>query len=151
RFAFPSESTARKTGGLGWYILASALFVVALLSKTVTSTLPAALLLLIWSQRGGKLRAADVWPLLPWVVMGIGMGWTTAHLERTGVGAVGSAWDLSLMDRLLIAGRATWFYAAKLLWPARLTFVYPRWDLSTHRGELWLFPIAALILIASLW
>jgi Tfp pilus assembly protein PilF len=32
-----------------------------------------------------------------------------------------------------VAGRALWFYAGKLFWPANLTFSYPRWDISANR------------------
>ena len=31
---------------------------------------------------------------------------------------------------MLIASHALWFYAGKLLWPANLTFSYPRWTIS---------------------
>ncbi len=37
------------------------------------------------------------------------------------------------MERVLLAGRAFWFYLGKLLWPADLVFFYPRWDFSRCR------------------
>ena len=34
----------------------------------------------------------------------------------------------STIERVLIAGRAVWFYAGKLLWPLDLVVIYPHWD-----------------------
>ena len=54
-------------------------------------------------------------------------------------------------ERCLIAGRALWFYAGKLAWPAQLTFIYPRWTIETTAGWQWLFPMAAVGVMAGLW
>jgi tetratricopeptide (TPR) repeat protein len=67
------------------------------------------------------------------------------------VGAVGPEWDLSFPERFLIAGRAVWFYAAKIVWPTKLTFIYPRWDLDAGVWWQWLFPLVALAVLAGLW
>ena len=48
--------------------------------------------------------------------------------ERTLIGAQGTAFDLTTLQRCLIASRVPWFYAGKLLWPANLIFMYPRWE-----------------------
>ena len=42
----------------------------------------------------------------------------------------GAAFDFTLVERCLIAGRAIWFYLGKLFWPADLIFIYPRWHVS---------------------
>ncbi|HUL55182.1 MAG TPA: hypothetical protein VLT83_17395, partial [Opitutaceae bacterium] len=52
------------------YWVALGLFGLALLSKTVTATLPAALLVVIWWTRGRLSWARDVRPLLPWLALG---------------------------------------------------------------------------------
>jgi hypothetical protein len=65
------------------YLWATGLFVSALLTKTITATLPAALLILIWWERGRLDRRRDVWPLLPWFVIGAATGLFTAWVERT--------------------------------------------------------------------
>ncbi|HEX3726408.1 MAG TPA: tetratricopeptide repeat protein [Pirellulales bacterium] len=72
-------------------------------------------------------------------------------MERTHVGASGTEWDLSLVERVLIAGRALWFYAGKLLWPWPLVFFYPRWTIDPHVAWQYLYPAAALIVLAALW
>jgi tetratricopeptide (TPR) repeat protein len=75
----------------------------------------------------------------------------TAWIEKHGVGAQGMQWSLSLAERCLLAGRALWFYAGKLLWPANLTFIYPRWTLSVAVWWQWLFPVAAAGLLLILF
>ena len=75
----------------------------------------------------------------------------TAWVERTLIGAEGAAFDLSLPDRFLIAGRVVWFYAGKLFWPAPLVFIYPRWNVSAAVWWQYLFPAAALAALAVLW
>ena len=122
----------------------------ALLSKTVTCSLPAALLLVCWWKKG-RVQRVDVMPLLPFFVLGAGLGLLTAWIEKYHVGAQGAAWSLTLGERCLIAGRALWFYAGKLAWPVQLTFIYPRWTLETEAGWQWLFPIAAVGIMGGLW
>ena len=67
---------------------------------------------------------------LPFFMLGAGLGRATSRLEHTQVGAAGPEWAFSLIDRCLIAGRALWFYAGKLCRPARLTYIYPRWEIN---------------------
>jgi protein O-mannosyl-transferase len=57
-------------------------------------------------------------------------GLFTAWVERNLIGAEGSDFNFSIIERLLIAGRVVWFYLGKLFWPANLIFVYPRWQVS---------------------
>jgi tetratricopeptide (TPR) repeat protein len=137
-------------GSFHWYLLAFALFIAALLSKTITCSLPAAMLLVIWWKHG-RIAGRDVWPLLPFFCVGVGMGLVTSWLERTHVGAQGPGWDFSFSERILIAGRAVWFYAGKLFWPANLEFNYPRWLLNSSMWWQWIFPVAALLLVVALW
>lgn len=133
-----------------YYQLSMALFLSALLSKTVTCTLPAAIGLAMWWKRG-RIRPRDVAALLPMLIVGMGMGIVTAMLERRHVGASGPDWDFSVADRVLIAGRASWFYLAKLFWPVDLTFIYPRWTIDAADWKQWLFPIGAIGTLALLW
>ncbi|MFZ0825885.1 MAG: tetratricopeptide repeat protein [Verrucomicrobiia bacterium] len=133
-----------------WYGAALALFLAALLSKTVACSLPAALLLVCWWKKG-RLQRGDVVPLLPFFALGVGLGLMTAWMEKTHVGAQGPEWSLTFADRCLIAGRAVWFYAGKLVWPAQLTFIYPRWEIQPEVWWQWLFPIAAIGAVAGLW
>jgi tetratricopeptide (TPR) repeat protein len=137
---------------LKYYPLALLCFIAALLSKSVACSLPAAILLLVY-WRHGRLRWADVRPLILFFLLGLAMASVTAGLEKQHVGASGSEWNLTFTDRGLIAGRALWFYAVKLLWPHPLVFIYPRWEQMNMSQRPWLiaFPLSALTVIAALW
>lgn len=132
------------------FILAWFLFLGALLSKTVTATLPAALLLVIWWKRGRWLWK-DALSLLPFLPLALAMGLLTASMEKRVVGAVGAEWGLSFLDRCLIAGRALCFYAGKLIFPFRLAFTYPRWQIDSARWQQYLPLLAALLLPIAAW
>jgi tetratricopeptide (TPR) repeat protein len=133
------------------YFLALGLFVLALLSKSVTATLPAALLLILWWQHGRLSWKRDILPLLPWFVIGTVAGLFTAWVERKYIGAEGASFTLSLLQRCLLAGRVAWFYLAKLVWPGNLLFIYPHWTVDAAAGWQYLFPLAAVALILALW
>ena len=133
------------------YLWALGLFVLGLLSKTVTATLPAALLVIFWWQRGRLSWRKDVLPLLPFFLLGVVAGIFTAWVERTLIGAQGSAFTIPVLERILIAGKAIWFYLGKLFWPANLIFIYPRWETSQAAVWQYLFPVAAFAFVVALW
>ena len=133
------------------YRAATAVFVLALLSKSVTATLPAALLVVLWWKRGRLEWKQDVVPLLPWLVLGAAMGLFSGWVEKTYVGAQGSEFDLSVLQRSLLAGRIAWFYVGKLLWPGDLIFIYPRWTIDPSQGWQWLFSLAVIVVLGVLW
>jgi tetratricopeptide (TPR) repeat protein len=133
----------------GYYLLALCLYLCALLSKTVTCSLPAALLLILWWKRGRILRQ-DVIRLAPYFLAGIMLALITVWIERYGVGARGEQWTLSFAERCLVAGRALWFYAQKLVWPHRLTFIYPRWQVDGGVWWQYLYPLSAAAVLAVL-
>ena len=149
RFAFSSESEARTPARWGTYSLSLILFAAALLSKTVTVTLPAALLLIV-AWRRSRLTTRDIWPLVPMFLIGIPFGLFTVWLERHHVGAIGADWQFSFVDRCLIAGRAIWFYAFKLIWPGELMFIYPRWRIDSALWWQYVFPAAVIAVVAIL-
>ena len=133
------------------YLLATLIFVIALLTKSVTATLPAALLVVIWWRKARIDLRADVLPLLPWFVLGAAMGLVSAHVEKVYVGAQGSEFDLTFVERCLLAGRIAWFYIGKLIWPADLIFIYPRWNVDAGVLWQWFFPAAVIVVLAFLW
>jgi tetratricopeptide (TPR) repeat protein len=135
----------------GSYVLATILFALALLAKTVTASLPAAILVVLWWRRGRLSWRRDISPLLPWFVIGVAAGVLTIEVERTLIGTRTADYSFTMIERVLIAGRVLWFYAAKLLWPADLIFIYPRWTIDASAVWQYVFPIGAVVAFAWLW
>ena len=48
----------------------------------------------------------------------------------------------------MLAGRDLWFYAAKVLWPANLIFIYPHWTIDPAVWWQYSFALAFLLLLA---
>ena len=134
-----------------WYAAALGLFVLGLLSKPVTATLPAALLVLFWWKRGRLSWRRDAAPLVPWFGLGAASALFTAWVERALTGAEGAEFSLTTIERCLLAGRAAWFYLGKLLWPSSLIFVYPRWIVNQAIWWQYLPPLGAAGLRVALW
>ena len=157
--------------GKRWYWATLGLYLLAMLSKTVACSLPVILLLLSW-MRGQAGTSGDRQPIskqpeigvsphslsvparlvqiVPFFALGIPLGLLTSSMERYLIGASGYEWNFSFAERILICGRALWFYALKDLWPANLMFIYPRWRLDAADWTQWLWVAAALAVIAGL-
>jgi hypothetical protein len=127
------------------------LFAASLACKTVTATLPAALLVAFWWKRGRLNMRRDVAPLLPWLAAGMAAGLFSSWVERVYGHAVGPEFTTSPTGRLLVAGRATVFYASKLSWPGGLNFIYPRWIIDPADGRQWLYPAGVALVGVALW
>lgn len=134
------------------YTAATLWFCAALLTKTVTVTLPCALLVLAWWRNGRVSWRRDVMPLLLWLALGVTAGLGTAWFESTHIGAAGQDFELGPLERMLLASRVVWFYFAKLIWPTDLAFFYPRWTIDAGTWWQWLFPAAtAAALSWAVW
>jgi tetratricopeptide (TPR) repeat protein len=133
------------------YTLVLLLFSLGLMVKAIVAILPAAVLIAIWWKREKLEWKRDVVPLIPFLVLGIAAGIFTAWMEREFAGAKGEAFDFSPIERLLIAGRAFWFYIGKLFWPANLVLIYPRWNVDASVWWQYLFPVAALGFYVFAW
>lgn len=132
------------------YLTAFFLFICALLSKSVTATLPAAILIVLWFQ-GKQITRRTVLLLAPFFLVGSVSGLFTAWLEVYKVGAHGAEWDLNLLQRFVLAGRILWFYAFKLIWPAELIFTYPRWTLNLGDPVQYTALIGVGLIAFALW
>lgn len=141
-----SEDTPEKKG---LYILSLVLFVMALLCKTVACTLPVALIIIRW-MRGRDIRPGYIAGLIPFFALGLAFGLLTVWWEANLVGASGQMWELSYIERALLAGRIFWFYLYKLLAPFELIFIYPRWQVDSSAVWQWLPPAGAVLSVALL-
>ncbi len=134
-------------GSRGRYLFALTLFAVGLLSKTVIVTLPAALLIWHWWRRG-RIAAKDLLRTAPFFAVGLAIALADTVFYRTREVV---SLDYSLIERILIAARAFWFYAGKLLWPTDLAVIYPLWDIRATDPVAWVYVAGVLALPAALW
>jgi tetratricopeptide (TPR) repeat protein len=134
-----------------YYGFALVAYLLALFAKTTACTLPAAMVLVLWL-RGQKINWLRMTQLLPFLVIGLGMGLVTVWWEKH-LGDYQENFGLAFtfMQRVLIASRALWFYVDKLIWPVNLTISYPRWAINTADPVQYL-PVAGCIAVAiALW
>jgi protein O-mannosyl-transferase len=124
------------------YVAATLWFLCALLSKSVTATLPAALMVVSWWRKGRLSLSREGRYLGPWLALAIASGLFTSWVERTIGGAQGGDFDLAFGQRLLLAAHTLWFYVGILLWPTKLILIYPRWNVPLESGH-WLRYLAA--------
>jgi tetratricopeptide (TPR) repeat protein len=107
-------------------------FMLATLSKPSVVMLPFVLALCIWWMRR-NIRWRDALALAPFaLISALASAWTIWE-QKFHARAVGPDWAQTLPERLIIAGRAVWFYLGKLLWPHPLIFIYPRWDIDPSK------------------
>jgi tetratricopeptide (TPR) repeat protein len=147
-----SGSLVPQTGEGRSLFFASSLvfFILATLSKPSVVMLPVVLFLCVW-WRAGRTRWHDVIALAPFVlVSALASVWTILE-QKFHAGAIGAEWEQTWPDRLIIAGRAIWFYLAKLIWPHPLIFIYPRWKIDSSQPAAYLPLLAALAGLLVLW
>jgi protein O-mannosyl-transferase len=138
---------SRRRSAFAW---ALGLFVLALLTKTVTATLPAALLVVFWWRRGRLEWRRDILPLVPWLAIGAASGLFTAWMEEKFIGAEGAYFSFTALQRVFLAARAVVFYLHQMIWPANLMFIYPRWSPSSDGADGYLCLLIVLALGGAL-
>ena len=147
-----SDSPWRQTGEHRFLLFALSLsfFILATLSKPSVVMLPVVLFLCIW-WRAGRPHWHDVLALAPFVLISALASVWTIFEQKFHAGATGAEWEQTWPDRLIIAGRAIWFYLAKLIWPHPLIFIYPRWEVDSSQLTAYLPLLAALAGLLVLW
>ena len=129
------------------YVWSLALYAAALLSKSIAVTLPASLLIWHWWKQG-RVTSTDLLRLVPFFVVGLVIALGDLASYRS---VHNKEFDFSLIERALIAARALWFYAGKLLWPTNLAVIYPRWDIHVAEPLVWGYLVGAVALAVALW
>lgn len=134
------------------YATALVLFVVGLLAKTVAAMLTPVMLVVFWWKRGTIEWRRDLCPLIPFFSVGVSAGLVTAWFETVLNGARGIEFQTGVFDRLLIASRAICFYLFTLIWPFRLSFIYPRWEIhaSAWRQDAYLMAVLGAFIVCWL-
>ena len=133
------------------YWRAFPLFALALLTKSVTATLPAAILVVLWWRRGRLSFRRDALPLVPWFLASATAGLLTAWAERKLIGAEGPAFEISAGQRVLLAAHVIWFYLGKLAWPSGLVFTYSRWNVQSEASGWYGYLGGVAAVTAALW
>lgn len=143
----PDNSPRDRSLRVSWmlYLGGLMLYLLAISSKSVTATLPAAMLVVLWWKRG-RIKLFDGMVLAPFFVCGVSFGLLTAWMEQR-LGAMGEYWDYTFIERFIIAGRALWMYLWKLAFPYEIIFVYPRFDINAGQAWQYAFPIAFLAML----
>lgn len=136
-----------ETGRKGAYALSLGLFAAGLLSKSIVVTLPVALLVAQWWRRG-RILAADLRRLAPFALVAVVI--TLADLSYY-AGQAPFTLDYSFLERALLASRALWSYALKLVWPSPLPVIYPLWEVTAADLLGWAALAGALAVAAALW
>jgi protein O-mannosyl-transferase len=132
------------------FLVSLVFFILATLSKPSVVMLPFVLALCIWWMRG-KVRWRDTTALAPFALISVVASAWTIWEQRFHARAVGPDWAQTFPERLIIAGKAIWFYLGKLVWPHPLIFIYPRWDVDSSKIVAYLPLIAAMAALIALW
>ncbi|MCA9444541.1 MAG: glycosyltransferase family 39 protein, partial [Candidatus Omnitrophica bacterium] len=133
------------------YIGAIVLFVFAMLSKSSAFSLPFVLIILVGWRYPREFLKRLCWTL-PFLAIGSVIAWWDVSLvQKKEVIEHG----LSLFDRLVISGKAFWFYPIKLLIPANFVAVYPKWEVESFSTIDLVWPISVtlvgILLLALAW
>ena len=132
------------------FALSLTCFVLATLSKPSVVMLPVVLALCIWWRRG-TVGWKDGIPLVPFLLVSAFASAWTIWEQKFHASAVGPEWAQTWPERLIIAGRAIWFYLGKLVWPHPLIFIYPRWEIHSWQWMAYLPLLAATLGLIVLW
>ena len=133
-----------------YYWISFGFFVLALLSKSVTATMPGAILVIQWWKSGRLTWKENFKPLMLWVAVGLVSGLFTSWVERKYSLASGPKFELGIVQHVLLAGRIICFYIGKLFCPTNIMFIYPRWHIDTRDISQYGFIVSLLIIAASL-
>jgi tetratricopeptide (TPR) repeat protein len=137
-------------GCVVWFLSSLGFLILATLSKPSVVMLPFVLALCIWWMRG-KIRGSDALALAPFVlVSALASAWTIWE-QKFHAHAIGPDWAQTFPERVIISGKAIWFYLGKLVWPHPLIFIYPRWDIDSSKVVAYLPLLAAIAGLVALW
>jgi len=147
--AFLAFIRVERTKKLQDYFFTIALFVCALLSKSIAASFIAVPVLYEWWKRGAVTRQTIRFSLILFAI-GLFGALLSVYLELYHAGAHGTAFALSFPEKFILAGRIILFYIYKSCLPFNFIFIYPRWTVDMHQWWQWLFPAVATSILAIL-
>lgn len=130
-----------------WFLLP---FTAALLSKTAVCTLPLVVVMLDLWRPHGMWRESCI-AAIPALVLAFLSGLFHLLIEQSNIGYAQNLLDLSIPERILIAGHAFWFYILKTICPFPQMTLYPRWHFDPIQVALWLVPVSVLMVFLFAW
>jgi len=135
------DETSKKS----FYALSLVAFALALLAKISVAVLPPVLLLLVWWRRN-RITMRDALRTLPYFALAVACGFISIAIQNKAT----ASFD-SLPVRVIGGTWALWFYLGKIVWPAGLTIVYPRWAIDAHSAAAYLPGLAAIGAAILFW
>lgn len=107
-------------GRWGPYLGATAAHAASLLAKALGMTLAPLLWLIEWG-RGDRMGWRRILNKTPFLALGLAAGLVTLAAQS---GAIHRDKTAAVMQNLVLAARAFWFYLGKLIWPTGLSAIY---------------------------
>jgi len=138
--------TAARLAMIAYHLLLLA----AILADSALAIIPLIVIVLV-AWRRGKLAIGSVPVLIPSILIGLIFAGYDHHLGRRTIDLAAGDFGFTVVQRILIASRAVWFYLGKLFLPWPLCFVYTRWPVSGAVAWQWTFPAALLAAMVVLW
>jgi len=127
------------------YLLAIAMFLLAMFAKTSVVMMPVAILLYVWWKRG-TVTIADLVRSAPFFLISLILGMITIYYQHGR--AIGQETILvgGLDSRLASSGMSVLFYLKLIFWPLTLLPIYTKWEVDPPK--IWQFlpwPIIAAL------
>jgi len=133
-----------------YYLFTAALFVLALLSKSIAVCFIFFPIFYKWWE-DGRVGLREIKLSLVFIAIGLLSALHALYLEFYHVGAQGRDFSLNLLQRLILSGRIIFFYIYKLTFPFKFIFFYPPWTIAVNVWWQWLFSLAAVFLLFILF
>ena len=132
------------------YLLTVLMFTCALLSKSIAVCFIFFPALYKW-WKDGRVARQEIRLSFTLAAIGLFLALYALYLEFYQVGARGSAFNLTFLERLALSGRIILFYPYKIIFPFNFIFFYPRWTIDVNVWWQWLFFLAAMLIPAALF
>jgi tetratricopeptide (TPR) repeat protein len=132
---------------LACYVLCILAFAAALLTKSMTVTLPAAIILWILA-KNRRMSFQNILLLSPFAFIAVAVVWGDVNFAQ---GREIMTFDYSLWERVRIASHAVFFYIGKLVFPFHLVTFYPRWNWVQNSLLSYLPALILALVLASLF